>query len=147
MDKEGVIMSTPETRNAAPSGLAVGVTITAAIILILAGIFDAMQGVVGLATNEFYVTTQKWIFQFDVTTWGWIHVVVGLIAVIAGVGLFSGAVWARTLGVIIAAVSIIANFLWLPYYPVWAVLIIVFDLFVIWALTAHGRDVTAVNDR
>jgi hypothetical protein len=140
-------MSTPGTRNAAPSGLAVGVTITAAIILILAGILEAIQGVVGLATNEFYVTTQKWIFQFDVTTWGWIHVVVGLIAVLAGIGLFSGAVWARTLGVIIAAVSIIANFLWLPYYPVWSVLIIVFDLFVIWALTAHGRDVTVVNDR
>jgi hypothetical protein len=140
-------MSTSGTRSASPSGLAVGVTITAAIILILAGIFDAMQGVVGLATNEFYVTTQKWIFQFDVTTWGWIHIVVGLIAVLAGIGLFSGAVWARTLGVIIAAVSIIGNFLWLPYYPVWAVLIIVFDLFVIWALTAHGRDVTVVNDR
>jgi hypothetical protein len=47
--------------------------------------------------------------------------------------------------VIIAAVSIIANFLWLPYYPVWAVVIIAFDLFVIWALTAHGRDITAAN--
>jgi hypothetical protein len=140
-------MSTPETRSASPSGLAVGVTITAAIILILAGICHAMQGVVGLATNEFYVATQKWILQFDVTTRGWIHIVVGLIAVLAGIGLFSGAVWARTLGVIIAAVSVIANFLWLPYYPFWAVLIIVFVLFVIWALTAHGRDVTVVNDR
>ncbi len=67
--------------------------------------------------------------------------------VLAGVGLFSGAVWARTLGVIIAAVSILANFAWLPYYPIWAVVIIAFDFFVIWALTGHGRDITMVNDR
>ena len=134
-------------RAEAPSGLAVGTTITAAIILIIGGVCHAMQGVVGIATNEFYVATQRWIFQFDVTTWGWIHVLVGLIAVAAGVGLFSGAVWARTVAVAVAAVSILVNFVWLPYYPVWAVLIIAFDVFVIWALTAHGRDVTRVNDR
>lgn len=130
-----------------PSGLAVGTTITAAIILIIGGVCHAMEGVVGLATNEFYVTTQKWIFQFDVTTWGWIHVLVGVIAVLAGIGLFSGAVWARTVAVAVAAISILVNFVWLPYYPVWAVLIIAFDIFVIWALTAHGRDVVRVNDR
>ena len=108
---------------------------------------QAMEGVVGLATNEFYVATQKWIFKFDVTTWGWIHIIVGVIAVLAGIGLFYGAVWARILGVIVAAVSILVNFAWMPYYPIWAVVIIVFDFFVIWALTAHGRDVTVVNDR
>ncbi len=130
-----------------PSGLAVGTTIAAAIILIIGGVCHAMEGVVGLATNEFYVTTQRWIFQFDVTTWGWIHLLVGGIAVFAGVGLFSGKVWARTVGVIVAGVSILVNFAWLPYYPMWSILIIAFDMFVIWALTAHGRDITVVNDR
>ena len=128
-----------------PSGMAVGVTVTAAVILILAGVLHAMQGVVGLANNEFYVTTQNWIFKFDATTWGWVHILVGLIAIGTGVGLFYGAVWARTLGVIVAAVSIFANFVWLPYYPVWAILIIAFDFFVIWALTAHGRDMKAIR--
>ena len=137
-------MSAPGTRS--PSGLAVGTTTAAAIVLIIGGICHAMQGVVGIATNEFYVTTEKWIFQFDVTTWGWIHVLVGVLAVLAGIGLFSGAVWARTVAVLIAVVSIIVNFIWLPYYPVWAVLIIAFDMFVIWALTAHGRDITTVNN-
>jgi len=131
----------------APSGVAVGVTTTAAIILILGGICHAMQGVVGLATNEFFVVTQNWLFKFDTTTWGWIHIVVGLVAFLAGVGLFFGAVWARTLGVIIAAISILANFLWMPWYPLWAVLIIIFDFFVIWALTAHGRDVVKITER
>ena len=128
-----------------PSGLAVGITVSAAVILILAGVLHAMQGVVGLANNEFYVTTQNWIFKFDATTWGWVHILVGLIAIGTGVGLFYGAVWARTLGVIVAAVSIFANFVWLPYYPVWAILIIAFDFFVIWALTGHGRDINAIN--
>ena len=70
----------------APSGLAVGVTTAAAIILIVGGICHTMEGFVGIATNEFYVVGQKWIFQFDVTTWGWIHVVMGALAVIAGIG-------------------------------------------------------------
>jgi hypothetical protein len=119
----------------------VGVTLTAAIILIIGGMLHTMQGVVGLATNEFYVTTRKWILQFDLTTWGWIHILLGIVAILAGIGLFSGAVWARTVGVIIAAISIFANFVWLPDYPLWALVIIVFDFFVIWALTAQGRDV------
>jgi hypothetical protein len=125
--------------------LAVGITVSAAVILILAGVLHAMQGVVGLANNEFYVTTQNWIFKFDATTWGWVHILVGLIAIGTGIGLFYGAVWARTVGVIVAAVSVFANFVWLPYYPVWAILIIAFDFFVIWALTAHGRDINAIN--
>jgi hypothetical protein len=128
-----------------PSGLAIGVTVTAAVILILGGVLHAMQGVVGLANNEFYVTTQNWIFKFDATTWGWVHILVGLLAIGTGIGLFYGAVWARTLGVIVAAVSVFANFVWLPYYPVWAILIIAFDFFVIWALTAHGRDINTVR--
>jgi len=128
-----------------PSGMAVGVTVTAAVILILAGVLHAMQGVVGLANNEFYVATQNWIFKFDATTWGWVHILVGLLAIGTGIGLFYGAVWARTLGVIVAAVSVFANFVWLPYYPVWAILIIAFDFFVIWALTAHGRDMKAIR--
>jgi hypothetical protein len=68
-------------------------------------------------------------------------------ASLAGFGLFSGVVWARTVAILVAGVSILVNFTWLPYYPVWAMLIIAFDVFIIWALTAHGRDITAVNDR
>ena len=117
------------------------VAVAAAVILIIAGVLHAMQGVVGLVNNEFYVSTQNWIFKFDTTTWGWVHILVGLVAIGTGIGLFYGAVWARTLGVIVAAVSIFANFIWMPYYPWWALLIITFDAFVIWAVTAHGRDI------
>ncbi len=139
-------MATGQSRGTAtsPDMMGVGIITAAAVVLILAGVMNAMQGVVGLATNEFYVATRRWLFQFDVTTWGWIHVLVGLIAASTGVALLYGASWARILGVIIAAVSVIANFLWLPYYPLWAVIIIAFDLFVIWALIVSWQDIKNV---
>ena len=127
-----------------PDAAAVGIITAAAVVLILAGVLNAMQGVVALATNEFYVVTRRWLFEFDVTTWGWVHILLGLLGAATGVALLIGAFWARLLGVIIAAVSVIANFLWLPYYPVWALIIIAFDVFVIWALTTHGQDMKNV---
>ena len=129
----------PETARKT-SGTAITFTVLAGIFLAMAGFFHVLLGIVGLVNDEFYVVTQKWVFKFDVTVWGWIHIIAGLVVLAAGLALFSGAIWARTVAVAVAVISIIANFLWLPYYPWWAILIIVFDLFVIWALTLHGRD-------
>lgn len=130
--------STIETR----SGAAVGLTVFASTMMILVGAFQALQGVVALAKDSIYVVGHEWVFQFDVTTWGWIHLLFGALIAVAGVFLLRGAVWARAVGVILAGFSALLNFLWLPYYPMWAVLIIALDVFVIWALTAHGRDIT-----
>jgi len=134
----------PRGTAASPDTTGVGIITAAAVVLILAGVMHAMQGVVGLATNEFYVVTHRWLFQFDVTTWGWVHVLVGLIGAATGAALLSGASWARIVGIVVAAVSVIANFLWLPYYPLWAVIIIAFDLFVIWALIVSWQDLKNV---
>jgi len=123
------------------SGLAVGMTVFAASMMIVIGILHAIQGFVAVFSDTFYVMGEEWLFQFDVTTWGWIHVVVGILVAIAGLYVLSGAVWARTIGVLVACVSIVVNFAWLPYYPVWGLIIIALDVFVIWALTAHGRDI------
>ena len=127
-----------------PDTTGIGIITAAAVVLILAGVMHAMQGVVGLVTNEFYLVTHRWLFQFDVTAWGWVHVLVGLIGAGTGVALLYGASWARIVGVVVAAVSVIANFLWLPYYPLWAVIIIAFDLFVIWALIVSWQDIKNV---
>jgi hypothetical protein len=113
----------------------------AGFMMILLGSFHAVAGLVGLIDDQFYVATQKYVFQFDRTTWGWIHLILGIVVVLAGFGVFSGAVWARTVGVILGVVSAIAAFAWLPYYPVWSIAIIAVAIAVIWALTAHGRDV------
>jgi hypothetical protein len=76
----------------------------------------------------------------DLTTWGWIHLGVGVAVVLAGFGLFTGNVLARAIAVLLAGASIIANFLYMPAYPVWALTVIAIDAFVIFAVTAHGRD-------
>jgi hypothetical protein len=125
-----------------PSGWAIGWTAFAGIMMIMMGIWWAISGLVAIFNDEFYVVTQNWIFQFDVTTWGWIHLILGIVILASGFGLFSGAVWARIVGVIIAVVSGLIAFAWLPYYPIWAIIFIVISVGVIWALTVHGRDIT-----
>jgi hypothetical protein len=122
-------------------GWAVGFILFAAIMMIMAGIFQALDGLVALFNDTFYVTTRNYTFQFDVTAWGWIHLILGIVVALAGWGLLSGRTWARVVGITVVVLSAIANFLWLPYYPFWALIIIALDVFVIWALAAHGRDV------
>jgi hypothetical protein len=124
------------------SGAAVGFTYFAAIVMFMVGTFHAIAGFAGILENEFYVSTRNYVFEFDATAWGWIHLIAGLVVIFAAAGLFSGAIWARTVGVTMAVISAIANFGFIPYYPVWSIVIIALDIAVIWALTAHGHDVT-----
>jgi hypothetical protein len=137
--------STAAGRAASPdrySEGAVGLTVFAAILMILGGVFHAVQGLVALVNDDFYVVGQEYVFEFDVTAWGWIHLLAGALVATAGFFLLQGAVWARTVAVVVAAFSIILNFMWMPFYPVWSMLVIAFGVFVIWAVTVHGRDVT-----
>jgi hypothetical protein len=122
------------------SGTAVGFILFAAIMMLMSGVFQAIQGLVAIFENEFYVATRNYLFQFDATTWGWIHLLVGLIVAFAGWGLLSGRTWARVVALTVALLSALANFLFIPYYPFWALLIITLDIFVIWAVAAHGGD-------
>jgi hypothetical protein len=134
--------STAGSRRSDYSAGAVGVTVFAGILLIMVGILHAIQGLVALANDSFFVVGEEYVFEFDVTSWGWIHLIAGVIVALAGFGVFQGAVWARSVGVIVACLSLLVNFLWIPYYPIWSLTVIAFDVFVIWALTAHGRDIT-----
>jgi len=123
------------------SGLAVGFTTFAGVAMVMIGAFHALQGLVALFNDDFYVVGQKWIFEFDLTTWGWVHLIVGIVVAVAGFFVFNGAVWARAVGITVAAVSALLNFMWLPYYPIWSMVIIALDVLVIWALSVHGRDI------
>jgi hypothetical protein len=131
--------ATPTTE---ASGTAVGLTMFAAIMMMLIGAFQAMQGLVALFNDNFYVVGQEYIFTFDLTTWGWVHLLFGVLVAVAGWFVLRGQVWARTVGVIAASLSALVNFAWLPYYPLWSLAIITLDVFVIWALTVHVGDVT-----
>jgi hypothetical protein len=125
------------------SGWAAGGILFAGLLMIMVGIWQALEGLLAIFENEFYVATRNYLFQFDATTWGWVHLLLGLLVGFAGWGLLSGRTWARAVGITVAVLSAIAVFLWLPYYPFWALLIIALDVFVIWAVAAHGREVAA----
>jgi hypothetical protein len=133
-----------EERTRGPSGWAVGWTWFAAFMMIMIGFFHIIAGFVAIVDDQFYVATKEYILQFDVSTWGWIHLILGAVVLLSGFGLFTGSVAARTIGTIVAVVSALAAFAWLPYYPVWGIIIIAIAVSVIWAITAHGRDVTRV---
>ena len=110
-----------------------------AVMLMLVGGFHAFAGFVGILENELYVLAGGYILELDVTTWGWIHLIAGVVVFLAGLGLLSGATWSRVVGVIVAALSTIVNFAWLPWYPLWSIIMITANAFVIWALVVHGR--------
>jgi len=129
------------TGQSEPSGWAIGFTAYAAVMLCLIGFFHAFAGLVGVLENELYIVTPDYVFSFDPTTWGWIHLVLGAAVFFAGLGLLSGKTWARVVGVTIAILSTMVNFTWLPWYPLWSLVMITANMFVIWALTVHGRDI------
>ena len=105
--------------------------------MIMSGAFQAIAGLVGVFENEFYVATRNYLFQFDATSWGVIHLLVGVLVGFAGFSVMSGRTWARVFGIVLVGLSALTNFAWIPYYPFWAVLIIALDVIVIWALAVY----------
>ena len=116
-----------------------GAVAFAGVLLIMVGLFHAIQGLVALLSDDIFVRGDNYVFHFSFTTWGWIHLLLGIVTAAAGAGLFFGKTWARTVAVIAAAVSMVGSFAWLPHYPIWGVVIIALDLFVMWAAIVHGR--------
>ena len=117
-----------------------GIAMFGGSMMVVIGIFQIVVGLTAVFQDSFYVLTDNYLFGFDVRTWGWIHLILGILVAAAGVGILAGQTWARVVGIVLAALSAIANFLFLPYYPLWSMLIIATDIAVIWALTKYGRD-------
>lgn len=122
------------TEHPVRQGIAAGTSIAAAVILLAVAVLSVLQGISAVADDTLFVVGYEYVYSFDTTTWGWIHIVLGIVLGIAAVGLMTGATWARMTAIGLAALSIVANFLWLPYYPAWSLLIIALDVFVIWAV-------------
>jgi hypothetical protein len=112
----------------------------AGVMLIIGGSLGLIFGIIAAINDNWVVFANRGAVSLDLSTWGWVHVIVGAIVLLAGFGVFTGNILARIVGVAVAVVSLIANFLWLPVYPVWAIIIITIDVLVIWALTAHGGE-------
>ena len=120
------------------SGWAVGGIVFAASILTLVGVFQVIAGLVAIFNDEFYVVTRNYTFDLDVTAWGWIHLILGILLVVVGLGLFGRRTWAGVTGIMLAMLSALVNFFFIPYYPLWSIVIIALDVWVIWALTRPG---------
>jgi len=123
--------------------MAVGAIMFAGIMMAMNGIFSALAGLAALIEDEFYVVLPNYLLELDATTWGWIHVILGIVVAIAGFSVLTGKTWARVIGILVASLSAIANFAFIPYYPLWSILIIAIDVVVIWALATHGRQMSA----
>jgi hypothetical protein len=128
-----------DQRGGGGGGENTGAVAFAGVLLIMVGLFHALQGIVALAGDDIYAVTKNYVFHFDFTTWGWIHLILGVLVAGAGAGLFFGKTWARTVAVIAAGVSMLGSFMWLPHYPVWSLVIMALDVFVMWAAIVHGR--------
>lgn len=118
---------------------AVGRTIFAACLMIMVGVWQVLVGIAAIAEDTIFVTTADYIYQLDLTGWGWIHLIIGALAVITGLFIFAAQEWARWLGIALAIVSAISQFFWMPYQPLWAMTVIAVDVFVIWALATVGE--------
>jgi hypothetical protein len=117
-----------------------GLTVVAATFLVIAGVWHALAGLAAVFNDDVYVATPQYIYSFDLTAWGWAHLLLGALQVVAGFAVLKGQMWARVVGIVVACLSLIANFLFIPHYPLWSLLIIALDAAIIWALATHRRD-------
>jgi hypothetical protein len=111
-----------------------GGTIFGAVMMLLIGTFGVLEGIAAIVKDQFFVVAPNYVYKVDTTAWGWVHLIIGALAVVAGLFIFTGATWARAVGIALASLSAVANFFFVPYYPLWALLLIGLDVFVIWSL-------------
>jgi hypothetical protein len=112
----------------------------AGVMMIICGSLNLFYGIIAAVNDEWVVFTNRADVYLDVSEWGWVHIIMGSIVLLSGIGLFSGNILARIVGVIVASISLLVNFFFIPVYPLWALTVITIDALVIWALTAHGRE-------
>jgi hypothetical protein len=121
-----------------PSGWVSGGVTFAAVLLLMVGIFQTIAGLAAIFDDDFYVVTQNYTFDIDTTAWGWIHLLLGILILLSGIYLFAGRAWAAVTAVVLAVISAVANFFFIPYYPFWSLLMIGLAVWVIWSLTRPG---------
>jgi len=117
--------------------LAFGITTFAGVLLTMVSVFQILQGIAAIANDSVYVRGLSYTYELDVTAWGWIHLILGLIGLGVGIGILMGQTWGRILGIGIAGLSAFSNFMFMPYYPFWSLAVIALDVVVIWALCSQ----------
>lgn len=120
-----------ETR---PRAAALGVTLFAAVLMMMSGVMNILEGIAAITQGTIVVILPNYLYSLSATGWGWFHVGVGIAVLAAGIGLFTDKTWARAVGVAVVAISLIVNFVYIPYLPIWSLVLIGVDLAIIWAL-------------
>lgn len=122
-------------------GFAADVTASfAGVLLIVTALLDILQGMSAIANDDLYSSGSDYLYKFDMDVWGWIHVVLGVIALAIAIGILKRTGWGQVGGMIVAGLGILTNFAALPHYPLWPMLVIAFYALVIWSLSAQMRN-------
>ncbi len=111
-----------------------------AVMIMISGFFNVVDGLAAIFSDEVFVAGDAGMVVFDLTAWGWWHTILGVVLLAAGFALFREAFWARLVAIVVVVLNAVSQVLFLPAYPMWSVLIIVIDLFVLWALIVHGEE-------
>jgi hypothetical protein len=106
-------------------------------MLVITGVLQIFIGVTALIHDKVYAETPRYLFAFDLTAWGWIQLIAAVAAIGAGYGALRGLTWARMVGILVAGISMVAEFAYIPYFPVWSVLVIAVDVVIIWGLASY----------
>jgi hypothetical protein len=125
----------------------VGWIFFAGVMMVIAGGLNAAYGLVAVLDKNWVGWSHPSHVFFTVSVWGWLQIAAGVLVFLCGFWVFTGNLFARTVGVVLAALSLMANFLFIPVYPFWALTVVVIDALVIWALTAHGHEMKQFSDR
>ena len=112
----------------------------ASFMMILLGLLQGISGLAAIFNDKYYVITENNLLAFDFTTWGWMHLALGVLIFMAGLELLRGALWARVIAILLAILSFVLNMAFVNAYPVWSIIIMIVDVFVIFALTVHGSE-------
>jgi hypothetical protein len=132
--------TTPVERRSGSTAWA-GMALFGGVMMVLVGGFHILQGFAAIVRDEYYLVTRDGLLiTMDYTAWGWTHLLLGLVAVATGFGVMLAQRWARVAGIVIAVISAVANIAFLSAYPLWSTMVIAFDVLVIYALAAHGRE-------
>ena len=134
--------SEPVAAGREPTTEMTGLAKFAGILLIISGLWDVVIGISGILADKIFVSTPGYLYAFDITAWGWVHLILGLVVGGTGIGVLKEMTWARIVGVALASASLLVNFAFIPHYPFWSILVIAVDVLIIWQLASQpwGKD-------
>lgn len=118
----------------------------AGVVMIVDGFFNAISGLYAIFNNDLYVQIRDKLLVLNLTGWGWVHLILGILLVVVGITLLMGQSWARVAAIVLVAINAITQMAWLAANPWWSIVVIAVDVVILYALIVHGRETAALRD-